>query len=149
MASINKVILIGNVGQDPEVRYLQDGKAVCAVSLATNEKWKKDGVTHEDVQWHRLVFWERTAEVVGEYVRKGTSIYVEGKLATREYEDKDGVKRRVTEIIVRDMKLLGVRSESEDKPADKPASRPADKPASRPAGKPKGGIPDMDDDIPF
>jgi single-strand DNA-binding protein len=111
MASVNKVILVGNCGRDPEIRYLPDGKAVCNVSLATTSRRKnpQTGETTEDTQWHRLTFYERLAEIVGEYVKKGSSIYVEGRLRYGKFTNKDGVEQNSTDIIVTEMQLLGSR----------------------------------------
>ena len=110
MASVNKVILVGNCGRDPEIRYLPDGKAVCNISLATTSRRKnpQTGETTEDTQWHRLTFYERLAEIVGEYVKKGSSIYVEGRVKYGKYT-KDGVEQNSTDIIVTEMQLLGSR----------------------------------------
>jgi single-strand DNA-binding protein len=109
--SINKVILIGNLGQDPELRYTSGGVAVATFSLATNESWKdQDGSTQERTQWHNLVAWRKLAEICGEYLKKGGRIYVEGRLQYRNYDDKNGVKRYVTEIIVDQMMMLDTRA---------------------------------------
>ncbi|HSV35750.1 MAG TPA: single-stranded DNA-binding protein [Ramlibacter sp.] len=164
MASVNKVILVGNCGRDPEVRYLPSGGAVANVSIATTSRRKDrtSGEMVEETQWHRVTFFERLAEIVGEYVKKGSPIYVEGRLTYRKYTDKDGIEKSATDIIASEMQLLGARqgmggpSGDEDgggaprsRPA--PASRPpAPAPAQRPAAsKPSTGFDDMDDDIPF
>jgi len=159
MASVNKVILIGNLGRDPEVRYTPSGSAVCNVSLATTRQWKsKDtGDKQEETEWHRVVFYDRLAEIAGEYLKKGRSIYVGGRLKTRKWQDKDGVEKYTTEIIAEDMQMLGGRegmgTGSEEGGASyaerpQPASRPA---AQRPAAPAKSstGFDTMDDDIPF
>ena len=101
MASVNKVILIGNLGRDPEVRYMPSGSAMCTVAIATSRNWKnKDsGERQEETEWHRVVFFDRLAEIVGEYLKKGKSIYVEGRLKTRKWTDKDGVEKYITEIV--------------------------------------------------
>jgi single-strand DNA-binding protein len=105
--SINKVILIGNLGQDPELRYTSSGVAVATFTLATNESWKdQDGNTQERTQWHNLVAWRKLAEICGEYIKKGSRIYVEGRLQYRNYDDKNGVKRYVTEIVMDQMMML-------------------------------------------
>lgn len=111
MASVNKVIILGNVGKDPEVRYLPNGGAVCQISIATSRKWKDkaSGDQMEETEWHRVTFFERQAEIVGEYVRKGHPLYVEGRLRTRKYTDKDGVEKFATEIIATELQLLGSR----------------------------------------
>lgn len=115
MASVNKVILIGNLGQDPDVRYLPNGDAVASFSLATTDQWKdKDGNKQEHTEWHRCVAWRKLAEVIGKYAKKGTQMYVDGKLQTRKWQDKDGVDRYTTEIVVGEMKLLGNRVASPD-----------------------------------
>ena len=109
MASFSKTLLIGNLGADPEVRYTPAGKAVETVNLATTESWKDKatGEKKEMTEWHRLVFWDKLAEVVGEYLRKGSQIHVEGQNRTRKWTDKDGIERYTTEIIVSDMQMLG------------------------------------------
>lgn len=153
MASVNKVILIGNLGRDPEVRYTPSGAAVCNVSLATTRNWKnKDsGDKVEETEWHRVVFYDRLAEIAGEYLRKGRPVYVEGRLKTRKWQDKDGVEKYTTEIVAEQMQLLGSREGQGDAEgaARTTASRPAaagNKPA---AAKSSTGFDDMDDDIPF
>ena len=160
MASVNKVILMGNCGRDPEVRYLPSGSAVATVTLATStrRKDKATGEMVEETQWHRLNFFDRLAEICGEYVKKGTQIYVEGRLRYGKYTDKDGVERQTTDITVSEMQLLGSRQGAGapeggastggySKPAPRPAAAPA---AAKPAAKPAGsGFDDMDDDIPF
>ena len=109
---INKVILIGNLGSDPEVRYTPDGVPVANFSLATNESWNdKDGQRQERTEWHRLVLWRRQAEVAQQYLKKGSKIYVEGKLQTRSWDDQSGQKRYTTEIVVNDMQMLDSRGE--------------------------------------
>jgi single-strand DNA-binding protein len=145
MPSVNKVILIGNCGRDPEVRYMASGAAVCNVSVATSSrrKDKNSGETIEDTQWHRVTFYERLAEVAGEYLKKGKPVYVEGRLKYGKFTDKDGHEKNTVDIIATEMQLLGGRDDDE-KPA---ASRPA---AQRPApAKTGSGFDDMDDDIPF
>jgi single-strand DNA-binding protein len=166
MASVNKVILMGNCGRDPEVRYLPSGSAVATVTLATStrRKDKTTGEMVEETQWHRLNFFDRLAEICGEYVKKGTQIYVEGRLRYGKYTDKDGVERQTTDITVNEMQLLGSRqgagapeggaTSGYTKPAPRPAAAAgaapaAAKPAAKPAGAPGSGFDDMDDDIPF
>jgi single-strand DNA-binding protein len=110
MASVNKAILIGNLGRDPELKYTQSGQAVTNFSIATNERWKdKNGETQERTEWHRIVVWGKTAENCVQYLEKGRSVYVEGRLQTREYEDKDGIKRNTTEIVANQVTFLGGR----------------------------------------
>ena len=169
MASINKVILIGNLGRDPEVRYTPNGNAICNISVATTRNWKDktSGDKVEETEWHRVVFYDRLAEIAGEYLKKGRPVYVEGRLKTRKWQDKDGKDVYTTEVIADQMQLLGGRegmggdsdggydqggggrSESRAAPAARsapPASRPA---PSKPAPKSSTGFDDMDDDIPF
>lgn len=161
MASVNKVILVGNCGRDPEIRYLPSGQAVANVSVATTSrrKDKTSGEFVEETQWHRVTFFERLAEIVGEYVKKGSPIYVEGRLTYRKYTDKDGVEKQATDIVASELQLLG-RREGMGGPAGgddegggqrrAPAPSRAPAPASRPAApKPSTGFDDMDDDIPF
>ncbi len=161
MASINKVILVGNLGRDPETRYMPNGDAITNVSIATTLKWKsKDsGEPVEETEWHRVVFKGRLAEIAGEYLKKGRSVYVEGRLKTRKWSDKEGQERYTTEIIANELQMLGGR-EGMGTPMDDdagfdsggsraaPAARaPASKPA--PAKAAAGGFDTMDDDIPF
>lgn len=155
MASINKVILVGNLGQDPEVRYTPDGAAIANISIATSSKYKnKAGEMVEETEWHRVTFFGRLAEIAGEYLKKGRSVYIEGRLKTRKYTDKDGVEKYATDIIAGEMQMLGGREgmggpSGGDRPAaaPKPAARPA---AARPAAaKPSPNFAEMDDDIPF
>ena len=158
MASVNKVILVGNLGRDPEVRYAPSGSAICNVSLATTRTWKnKDtGERQEETEWHRIVFYDRLAEIAGEYLKKGKSIYVEGRLKTRKWTDKDGVEKYTTEIIAQEMTMLGSREgggmgDDGGAPVTRsaaPAPRAA-APAGKPAAKSSTGFDDMDDDIPF
>jgi|TARA_R110000751_G_scaffold181031_1_gene287328 single-strand DNA-binding protein len=159
---VNKVILIGNVGGDPEVRYMPNGNAVANVTLATTDSWKdkQSGQQQERTEWHRVVFFGRIAEVVGEYARKGSKLYIEGRLQTREWE-KDGVKRYTTEIVVDiggQMQLLDGRpsggGEQNMAPRQQQPSRPApqQQPAAQPQQAPQQSAPDydsFDDDIPF
>jgi len=178
MASVNKVIVIGNLGRDPEVRYTPSGSAICNVSVATTRNWKhKDsGDKQEETEWHRVVFFDRLAEIAGEYLKKGRSVYVEGRLKTRKWQDKEGRDTYTTEIIAEQMQLLGGRegmgagggddggsasasasrgSYSRDGEEGSAAPAPAPRPASRPAApkpapqKSSTGFDDMDDDIPF
>ena len=163
MASVNKVILIGNCGRDPEIRYLPSGQAVANVSIATTSRRKDrtSGETVEDTQWHRVTFYDRLAEIAGEYVKKGRPIYVEGRLKYGKYTDQAGVEKNTVDIIATEMQLLGGREgmggpsggdEDGGAPARRPApaARPAaSAPANKPAAKPASGFDDMDDDIPF
>ena len=160
MASVNKVIIIGNLGRDPEVRYTPNGSAVCNVGVATTRTWKaKDsGDKVEETEWHRVVFYDRLAEIAGEYLKKGRSVYVEGRLKTRKWTDKDGAEKFTTEIIAQEMQMLGGREGMGGGDADsdggghersRPAPRPAPSRQSAPAPKSSTGFDDMDDDIPF
>ncbi len=165
MASVNKVILIGNCGRDPEIRYLPSGQAVANVSIATTSRRKDrtSGETVEDTQWHRVTFYDRLAEIAGEYVKKGRPIYVEGRLKYGKYTDQAGVEKNTVDIIATELQLLGGREgmgapsggeEDGGAPARRPAAAPrpaASAPANRPAAaaKPASGFDDMDDDIPF
>ncbi len=166
MASVNKVILVGNCGRDPEIRYLPSGQAVANVSVATSSrrKDKNSGETIEDTQWHRVTFYDRLAEIAGEYVKKGRPIYVEGRLKYGTYVDKaTGVEKNTVDIIATELQLLGGRegmgggdeggggggySRPAAAPRQAPASRPAPAPAPA-AARPASGFDDMDDDIPF
>ncbi|MDH3973784.1 MAG: single-stranded DNA-binding protein [Deltaproteobacteria bacterium] len=108
MAGVNKVILVGNLGRDPEVRYTKSGQAVASFSLATSERWTgKDGNKEEKTEWHRITAWGKLGEICGEYLSKGKQVYIEGRLQTREWEDKDGNKRQTTEIVANNMTMLG------------------------------------------
>ena len=162
MASVNKVILLGNLGRDPETRYTTGGDAVTNLNIATSEQWKdKNGEKQERTEWHRVVLFGRSAEIAGEYLKKGRSVYIEGRLQTRKYTDKDGVEKSITEIRADEMKMLGKREgmgggSSDDGGYDSAPRRPAapaqrpSAPAQRPAAsKPATGFDDMDDDIPF
>jgi single-strand DNA-binding protein len=159
MASVNKVILIGNLGRDPEMRTFPDGGTLCNVTLATTRSWKdkNSGDKVEETEWHRIVFRDRLAEIAGEYLKKGKQVYIEGRLKTRKYTDKDGVEKYATEVVATDMTMLGSREGMGG--ADeggggggggysRPAARPS-APATKPAAKSSTGFDDMDDDIPF
>jgi len=112
MASVNKVILVGNVGRDPELRYTQSGQPVASFSIATNERFKdRDGNWKDRTEWHRIVAWARLAEICGEYLKKGSPVYIEGRIQTRDWEDKEGNKRQTTEIVALSMQMLGRRGE--------------------------------------
>jgi single-strand DNA-binding protein len=162
MASVNKVILVGNCGRDPEIRYLPSGQAVANVSVATSSKRKdkNTGETIEETQWHRVTFFDRLAEIAGEYVKKGRPIYVEGRLKYGKFTNKDGVEQNTCDIIATEMQLLGSREGMGSPGADDdaggaprrapaPASRAAGPAGGKPAAKPSTGFDDMDDDIPF
>jgi single-strand DNA-binding protein len=157
MASVNKVILIGNLGRDPETRYTADGAAITNITIATSDRWKDkaSGEMKESTEWHRVAFFGRLAEIAGEYLKKGKPVYVEGKLRTRKWQDKDGQDRYTTEIIADQMQMLGSREgmgggAPEFEGADEPRA-PARAPSGKPAGgaRPASSISAMDDDIPF
>jgi len=154
MASLNKATLIGNLGKDPEVRYMTNGEAVCNFSIATTEKWKgQDGQMQEKTEWHNIVMYKKMAEIARDYLKKGSQIYVEGKIATRKWQDKTtGQDRYTTEIIASDMKMLSraVGSQASEQPQQQA------KPASNDYAKVKSGamaakptLDDFADDIPF
>lgn len=169
MASVNKVILVGNLGRDPEVRYLPSGDPVANVTIATSSRYKnKSGEMVEETEWHRVTFFGRLAEIASQYLKKGRPVYVEGRIKTRKYTDKDGQEKYATDIIANEMQLLGGREGmgapagdddgyggdaggySRPAPAPRPApnaGRPAAAPA--PVARPASGFDDMDDDIPF
>ncbi|MCW7538899.1 single-stranded DNA-binding protein [Aquabacterium sp. A7-Y] len=177
MASVNKVILIGNCGRDPEVRYTPTGTAICNVSVATSSRRKdrSSGENIEETQWHRVTFYERLAEIAGEYLKKGRPVYIEGRLKYGKYTDKDGIERNTVDIIAEQMQLLGGRegmgggdemggggggySRGRDRDSDETGggaggrperAAPAPRPAPRQqAPKAATGFDDMDDDIPF
>ncbi|MBQ5948654.1 single-stranded DNA-binding protein [Massilia sp. ST3] len=168
MASVNKVIIVGNLGRDPEIRYMPSGDAIANIAVATSYKSKdrNTGEQKELTEWHRISFFGRLAEIVGQYLKKGSSVYVEGRLQTRKYTDKDGIERYATDIIAENMQMLGGRqgmggdsmgggmgggmdddySSAPQRPAPRQAP-PA--PAARPQPKPAPNFSDMDDDIPF
>jgi single-strand DNA-binding protein len=168
MASVNKVIIVGNLGRDPEIRYMPSGDAIANIAVATSyrSKDRNTGEQKELTEWHRISFFGRLAEIVGQYLKKGSSVYVEGRLQTRKYTDKDGIEKYATDIIAENMQMLGGRGDSGggmgggmgggddmgyDAPAARPAPRPqaAPAPAPRPAPRPAPNFSDMDDDIPF
>ena len=165
MASVNKVILVGNCGRDPEIRYLPSGAAVANVTLATSSKRKDktSGETIEDTQWHRITFYDRLAEIAGEYVKKGRPIYVEGRLKYGKYTGQDGVEKNTVDIIATELQLLGGREgmggpsggDEDGGGAPRRAPAPQQQRAPAPAAqkpaaqKPSSGFDDMDDDIPF
>jgi single-strand DNA-binding protein len=174
MASVNKVILIGNCGRDPEVRYTPSGTAICSISVATSSrrKDKTSGESIEDTQWHRVTFYDRLAEIAGEYLKKGKPVYLEGRLKYGKYTDKDGIERNTVDIIAEQMQMLGGRDDGgegggggysrersaprasggddgDSRPAPAPRAAPAPRPAPAPAPKSSTGFDDMDDDIPF
>jgi len=146
MASVNKVILVGNAGRDPEIRYLPSGQAVANVSIATTSrrKNKATGEVIEDTQWHRVTFYERLAEIAGEYLKKGKPVYIEGRIKYGKYTDQSGVEKNTVDIVATELQLLGGR---DDAPAPAPQRQAqAPRPAPAPANS---GFEDMDSDIPF
>src|SRR3954471_15607122 len=165
MASVNKVIIVGNLGRDPEIRYMPSGDAIANIAVATSYKSKdrNTGEQKELTEWHRISFFGRLAEIVGQYLKKGSSVYVEGRLQTRKYTDKDGIEKYATDIVAENMQMLGGRAGMgegggmDDGGYDRAPARQAPHqqrqapaaPAARPAPKPAPNFSDMDDDIPF
>jgi single-strand DNA-binding protein len=156
MASVNKVILVGNLGADPETRYMPNGDPITNIRLATTSRWKdkQSGENKEETEWHRVVFRARLAEIAGEYLKKGSQVYVEGRIRTRKWQDKEGQDRYTTEIMADNMQLLGSRGGAgEPRMAREPAEAAAGSGggAAKPAAKkaPAGGLGEMEDDIPF
>ncbi len=168
MASLNKVLLIGNLGRDPEVRYMPNGEAVCNFSIATTDKWKdKNGQQQEKTEWHNIVMYRRLAEIAGEYLKKGSQVYLEGRLQTRKWQDKtSGQDRYTTEVIADQMQMLGGRGQTggtgydAPPPADYGDSMPPQRSAppqqrssapapQRPAAQKPQSFDDFEDDIPF
>jgi single-strand DNA-binding protein len=149
MASVNKVIILGNLGRDPEVRFSADGAAVCNIAIATSSSWKdkNSGEKREETEWHRVVFYGRLAEIAGEYLKKGKPVYVEGRLKTRKWQNKEGVDQYTTEVIADSMQLLGGREEGSQAPAPQQRQAPAAQPQAQ--RQPAANLADMDDDIPF
>ncbi len=154
---INKVILVGNLGADPEIRYMPSGNAVANARIATTDSWrdKQSGEQQERTEWHQVVFFNRLAEIVGEYLKKGSQVYVEGRLQTRKWQDKSGNDRYTTEIVANEMQMLGGRGGGGPGPSESYSERSA--PAREPAREPQSaggsgggrGEADFDDDIPF
>jgi single-strand DNA-binding protein len=150
MASVNKVILVGNLGRDPETRYMPDGAAITNVSVATSFQWndKASGEKKEETEWHRIVFRGKLAEIAGEYLKKGSQVYVEGRLRTRKWQDKDGQDRYTTEVVAERMQMLGSRAGAGEPRAEPAMESKAAEPKAA-AKKPAGKFDDMEDDIPF
>lgn len=146
MASVNRVTIVGNLGKDPEAKFMPNGDAVTNITVATTESWKdkNSGEKKEVTEWHRIVFFRKLAEIAGQYLKKGSQVYIEGSLKTRKWQDKDGQDRYTTEIVASELKMLGSRPEgsgNDQRQQDKPKQQ------SAPAG---GGFGDFDDDqIPF
>ncbi len=150
--SVNKVILVGRLGKDPETRYMTNGEAVTNATLATSENWKdKSGEKQEKTEWHNLVFYRRLAEIAGEYLKKGSQVYVEGKLQTRKWQDKEGKDRYTTEIIVNEMQMLGGKSTGDSFEVVERSAPASGSPSSAPKPAPvgKGNFDNFDDDSPF
>ena len=160
MASVNKVIIVGNLGRDPETRYMPNGEAVTNIAVATTDTWKdkQTGEKKEQTEWHRITFYRRLAEVAGQYLKKGSQVYIEGRLQTRKWTDKENVERYTTEIIADTMQMLGSRQgmgggsamDDDYGGGNAPAPRQNSAPQRQaPAAKPAPNFSDMDDDIPF
>lgn len=152
MASVNKIILVGNCGRDPEIRYLPSGMAVCDISIATSSKRKdkNSGEVIEETQWHRVKFFDKLAEIVGQYVTKGSSIYVEGRISYGKFTNKDGNEVNTADIIADSMQMLGGKQQGQDSPRQAaPRAAPQAAPRQAAPRSNSGGFEDMDDDIPF
>ncbi len=159
MSSVNKVILVGNLGQDPEVKYMPSGGAVTNISIATTDSWKDkaSGEKKENTEWHRVVFFNRLAEIVGEYLRKGSQVYIEGNLRTRKWQDQNGVDKYTTEIVAREMQMLGSKAggSSDFSPAQQGGAAPQQHAPQQDAkpkpqeSRPPQNFDNFDDDIPF
>lgn len=146
---INKVILVGNLGQDPEVRYSQSGSAICSLSIATSESWKdKEGNQQERTEWHRCKVFGKLAEICGEYLKKGRQVYIEGALRTEKYTDKAGVEKYSTDVIVSEMQMLGGKEGESGGQRERPARGGSSRPAPNP-GPATGDDPFPSDDVPF
>jgi single-strand DNA-binding protein len=153
MSSVNKVILVGRIGKDPELKYLGDGNAVANVSLATSSSWKDKATGNKkgETEWHSLVFYGRTAEIAGQYCKKGGLVFIEGRIKTRKWQDQSGADRYKTEVIVDNLQLLGSKQDSEQQPASTQSQNYANvrnKPMQQDMRDPKN-ISDLEDDIPF
>ena len=153
MASVNKVIIVGNLGKDPEVRYTPNGDSVTNVTIATTDTWKDKGTGEkkEATEWHRVVFFGKLAEIAGQYLKKGRQVYVEGALRTRKWTDKEGHERYTTEIVANEMKMLGSREGMSDSPPRESGGGGGSGAGSRPAAaaQPASSFNDFEDDIPF
>ena len=148
---VNKAIIVGNLGRDPEVRYTANGNAISNITVATTESWKdkQSGERQEKTEWHRVVFFGRLAEIAGEYLKKGAQVYIEGRLQTRKWEDKSGQERYTTEIVASEMQMLGSRGGGTSGVPDDDYSGAAPSATDSSGGGTSGGDPDLDDDIPF
>ena len=144
---LNKVILIGRLGRDPEVRYMQNGEAVCNFSVATSESWKdQSGQRQERVEWHNITMYRRLAEIAGQYLKKGSQVYLEGKIQSRKYQDKNGAERTAYDIIANEMKMLGGGNDSGQQSTQ---HTPPEHPRRQAPVAPAAPVDDVDDDIPF
>jgi single-strand DNA-binding protein len=154
MASVNKAIIVGNLGKDPEMRYMPNGEAVCNITVATSERWKDKttGEKKELTEWHRVVFYRKLAEIAGQYLKKGSPVYIEGRIRTRKWQDKEGQDRYTTEIEANEMQMLGSREGMSDAPPRESGGSAAAGAGNRPpaAPQPAGStFNDFEDDIPF
>jgi single-strand DNA-binding protein len=151
MASVNKVIVVGNLGRDPETRYMPSGDAMTNIAVATTDKWKDKatGEQKEATEWHRIAFFGKLAEIAGQYLKKGSQVYVEGKLRTRKWTDKDGIEKYSTEIIADSLQMLGSRQGGGSAPMDEIGSSAPKAGAPRAPAKQPPNMSEMDDDIPF
>lgn len=153
MASINKVIIVGNLGRDPESRYMPSGEQVTSIAVATTDRWrdKASGEQREATEWHRVSFFGKLAEIAGQYLKKGSQVYVEGRLRTRKYTDREGIERYTTEIIADTMQMLGSRSGAGEPVEDRAGAprQPSSGSTQRQAPSRAPSLSDMDDDIPF
>lgn len=150
--TVNKVILVGRLGRDPEVRYMTNGDAVANFSIATDEQWKdRNGERQTRTEWHNITIYRKLAEIVGQYLKKGSLIYIEGKIQSRKYLGKDGIERTAYDIIADEMKMLGSKGEASEQPAQAQATEQAARPVPprREATNPRPVVDDLEDDIPF
>ncbi len=150
MASLNKVLLIGNLGADPETRYTASGDAVCNIRIATTDTWrdKASGENRESTEWHKVVLYRRLGEIAGQYLKKGSSVYIEGRIKTRKWQNKDGQDQYTTEVEATELKMLGSKDnrQTQSENTFQPASRPRNAGQSN---RPPANVADLDDDIPF
>jgi len=151
MASVNKAIIVGNLGRDPETRFLPDGGAVATLSIATTDSWKdkSTGEKKEQTEWHRVVFFGKLAEIAGEYLKKGSQVYIEGSLRTRKWQDKDGQERYTTEIRADTLQMLGTRPRGDDREPERQGQPEQRTSRAQPRQGSGGKFDDMEDDIPF
>lgn len=150
MASVNKAIIIGNLGKDPEMRYMPSGDAICNFSLATTDSWKdKNGEKQEKTEWHRISMFGKLAEIAGEYLKKGSQVYVEGRIQTRKWTNKEGQDQYTTEIVADKMQMLGGRSSGGGGNSFEVVEKPSSSGSAKPAAKSGGDFDNFEDDIPF